>query len=82
MIPQALEFLDSSDADFETSSSSKTKTLMLFHRDKIVTNSIGFVFHNGVYEETIDQHNNKIFKDKFGIVAPCHKVLMSALKLD
>ena len=56
---------------------------MLFHRDKIVTNSIGFVFHNEIVVEAFDQQKNKKgYQDPLGIVAPCHEVLMSALRLD
>ena len=47
-----------------------------------MTNSIGFVFHNEIFMETSDQEGNKRLKDQLGIVAPCHNVLKSVLKLD
>ena len=47
LIPQSLEYLRSSDAQFETVSSSRIQTIMLFYRDNIVTHSIGIVlYHN------------------------------------
>ena len=49
LIPWCLDFIDSSDAQFETASSSKIQTLQLFYQHNIVTHSIGLVFyHNGI----------------------------------
>ena len=51
LIPWCLDFIDSSDAQFETASSSKIQTLMLFYKYNTVTYSIGLVFyHNTVYK--------------------------------
>ena len=47
LIPQSLEYLRSSDAQFETVSSSRIQTNLLFYRDNLVTHSIGIVlYHN------------------------------------
>ena len=46
VIPNAFEYLTSRDASFETATSARIQTLMLFHRYDIVTHSIGFVFYH------------------------------------
>ena len=49
MIPWSLDFIDSSDAQFETASSSKIQTLQLFYKYDTVTHSIGLVlYHNAM----------------------------------
>ena len=48
LIPQSLDYLKSSDAQFETVSSSRIQTVMLFYRENIVTHSIGIVLYHGV----------------------------------
>ena len=72
LLPQALDQLKGNDASFETASSSKIKTLKLFYKYNIATQSIGLVFaHNLVHEEG--------FKGKEVL---CHKMLKYGLKLD
>ena len=46
LIPWCLDFIDSSDAQFETASSSKIQTLQLFYEYDTVTHSIGLVFYH------------------------------------
>ena len=46
LIPWALDYIDSCDAQFETTISSKIQTLKLFYKHDTVTNSIGFVFYH------------------------------------
>ena len=70
LIPWSLDFINSSDAQFETSSSSKIQTLQLFYKYDTVTHSVGLVIcHHGTTS------------DEFGVV-PCHQMLKKALKLD
>ena len=45
LIPWSLDYIDSSDAQFETASSSKIQTLQLFYKYDIVTHSIGLVLY-------------------------------------
>ena len=70
LIPWSLDFINSSDAQFETSSSSKIQTLQLFYKYDTVTHSIGLVLHH-----------HYSMSDEFGVV-PCHQMLKKALKLD
>ena len=89
LIPWALDFIESNDAQFETSSSSKIQTIQLFYKYDIVTNSIGFVlYHNFIVREDYtyfrfsgakidDLQNNSEFGG-----ALCHSMLKKALKLD
>ena len=51
LIPEALEFLKSDDASFETASSNRIQTIMLFYRHNLVTHSIGIVFYHNQYEK-------------------------------
>ena len=46
LIPWALDFINSSDAQFETASSSKIQTLQLFYRHDTINDSIGIVFYH------------------------------------
>ena len=77
LIPWALDFIESSDAQFETSTSSKIQTLQLFYKYDTVTHSIGFVFYDK--SQSIGFNNNK--DDKYGIKL-CSQMLKKALKLD
>ena len=69
-IPWALDFINSSDAQFETSSSSKIQTLQLFYKYDTVTHSIGLVLYDDCLNDS-----------RFG-VALCHQMLKKALKLN
>ena len=73
LFPWALDFINSSDAQFETSSSSKIQTLKLFYKYDTVTHSIGLVFyHNQIYfGKLLDDLQTK---DQFG-VALCPRML-------
>ena len=75
LIPWSLDFIDSSDAQFETASSSKIQTLQLFYKHNIVTHSIGLVlFHNETFSKGL-KHSGKT-------VASSHQMLKKTLKLD
>ena len=70
LFPWALDFINSSDAQFETSSSSKIQTLKLFYKYDTVTHSIGLVLYDDCLNDS-----------RFG-VALCHQMLKKALKLN
>ena len=54
LVPWCLDFIDSSDAQFETASSSKIQTLQLYYEYDTVTHSIGLVFyHNEIDDEEL-----------------------------
>ena len=79
LIPWCLDFIDSSDAQFETASSGKIQTLQLFYQYDKVTYSIGLVFyHNQIYGGKIDDD----LQNRCNSVGPCHQMLKKALKLD
>ena len=64
LFPWALDFINSSDAQFETSSSSKIQTLKLFYKYDTVTHSIGLVFyHNEINYGVLNKYlqNNEEF---------------------
>ena len=74
LIPQSLEYLRSSDAQFETVSSSRIQTIMLFYRHNIVTNSIGIVLYHNEYYRGKFKDELQDEKD-FNAVVPCRKML-------
>lgn len=78
LIPPAFDFLKSGDAQFETSTSARIQTLMLFYRHDLVTHSIGLLFYN---EKSIHQASDDLHK-KFGLVVPCRDMLKKVLKLN
>ena len=51
LIPEVLEFLKSDDASFETASSNRIQTVMLFYRHNVVTHSIGIVFYHNMFRK-------------------------------
>ena len=82
LIPQAFEYLSSNDAQFETVTSSRIQTVMLFYIENLVTHSIGIVFyHNKTLSKGIynDELQNSL---KYNAVYPCLNLLKKALKLD
>ena len=44
LLPNALKFMKGNDVSFETANSSRIKTIKLFHKHNIATQSIGLVF--------------------------------------
>jgi hypothetical protein len=70
LFPWALDFINSSDAQFETSSSSKIQTLKLFYKYDTVTHSIGLVFYHDRINYKGELEDALQIYDKFGI-APC-----------
>ena len=75
LIPQSLEYLRSSDAQFETVSSSRIQTIMLFYRDNIATHLIGIVlYHNSA---NFRGRYSKDLQDKkaYNSVVPCRQML-------
>lgn len=83
VLPNAFEYLTSKDASFETATSSRIQTLMLFHRYDIVTHSIGLVvYHEQIYESCGLFKMERDLEKKFNAVVPSHQMLKEALKLD
>ena len=73
VIPNAFEYLTSKDASFETATSSRIQTLMLFHRYDIVTHSIGLVvYHECIYESCGLFNMENDLEKKFNAVIPSH----------
>ena len=62
LIPQCFEYLKSSDAQFETVSSSRIQTIMLFYRDNLVTHSIGIVLYHNFYMGKRIQYQGALYK--------------------
>ena len=67
LLPHALSFLSGNDVSFETVTSSKIKTIKLYHKHNVATQSIGLVI----------SHDNT-----YGNVVLCHKILKYGLKVD
>ena len=67
LLPQAFGFLAGNDATFETVQSSRIKTIKLYYKHKVATQSIGLVFAH------VSIGGNEIL---------CHKMLKYGLKLD
>ena len=70
LLPQTFRFMNANDASFETASSSKIKTLKLFYKYNIATQSIGLVFTHGTKKYTQ------------GKEVLLHKMLKYGLKVD
>ena len=67
LLPQAFSFMNANDVTFETATSSKIKTLKLYHKHNIATLSIGLVFAHGY---------------TYGNEELLHKMLKYGLKVD
>ena len=79
LLPQALEYIEGTDASFEIASSSSNQPVMLFYRHKLVTKSIGLVlYHNRGFSNKLEDCLQK----KFNVIKPASKMLKQALKLD
>jgi hypothetical protein len=71
LLPQAFSFMNANDVTFETATSSKIKTIKLYHKHNIATLSIGLVFaHRG--KKGFGKGNEVLL----------HKMLKYGLKLD
>ena len=68
LLPQAFGFMDGKDVTFETAQSSRIKTIKLYYKHKVATQSIGLVFAG---DNTYG--NNEVL---------CHKMLKNGLKVD
>ena len=78
-----MDFIDSSDALFETAQSSRIQTIMLFYQHNLVTHSIGLIFyHNGIHYTKKKLDSELQDKEKINAVVPCRDMLKKALKLD
>ena len=71
LLPDVFSFMDANDVTFETATSSKIKTIKLYYKYNVATQSIGLVIaHDGWIYDTYD---NEIL---------CHRMLKHGLKLD
>ena len=70
LLPQAFGFLAGNDATFETVQSSRIKTIKLYYKHKVATQSIGLVFAHRI---NYYSKGNEVL---------CHKMLKYGLKLD
>ena len=78
LLPDVFSFMDANDVTFETATSSKIKTIKLYYKYNVATQSIGLVIAHGGYR--IDTYGNSL--DTYGNEVLCHKMLKYGLKLD
>ena len=72
LLPQAFGFLAGNDATFETVQSSRIKTIKLYYKHKVATQSIGLVFAHRLTDKAWGKGNEVL----------CHKMLKYGLKID
>ena len=68
LLPQAFSFMNAHDVTFETATSSKIKTIKLYHKHNIATLTIGLVFAHG--------------RNTYGNEECLHRMLKYGLKVD
>ena len=67
LLPQAFNFMNGNDVSFETASSSRIRTIKLFYKHKIASQTIGLLIAHD------DTDGNEIL---------CHNMLKRGLKMD
>ena len=77
-LPTVFDYLQSSDASFETAHSSQIQTIQLFYSYNVITESIGLVLYHNPRK---DEYDKKLDTD-FNLVSPCQEMLQKTLKLN
>ena len=82
-LPGVFDYLQSSDASFETVASNQLQHLQLFYAYNIVTNSIGVIFYHNHTEtgELVDKLQSTK-KEGYNLIEPCYRMLKNYIDLD
>ena len=78
-LPTVFDYLQSSDASFETASSNQLQHLQLFYSYNTVTDSIGVIFY---HNKTVSNKMENKLEKEYNLLEPCYRMLKNYIDLD